>query len=453
MIPRSTVKDVNYRVRNYKGESMSHINRLFVLALLVGVLMFPAAYADVVNIAGVQTEVQTGTAVPATAHDHAAPIVTELDEVLVDFDDLDAPGLFSQAEALTTEYTDQGVTFEGMGEVLHEDSNFGVTGHSYPNFLAFNTGAAVPGPETMIFEPPISSLSLIAGSTNAGTITLDAYDASGNLVDSNSITGNDALATMTVESGEIVTAVISFTGTWLVVDDLLFEQDLTPDPVEFDLYPTTVVIPPNGGSVVYDAQLVSNIPGTYTGLRYTTYVTLPNNQVFGPLMNIPVTITPFMNTFVIGLTQNIPSDAPVGTYSFRGRVGYPAGQFLDDTFEFEKIGAAADGVDNWDASDFFITDNSSSDLSVPSEFTLEAAYPNPFNAATTVSVTLPEAADLSVTVYNVAGQMVATLANDRYNSGSHSLTFDASNLSSGLYFVRATVSGQLNATQKVMLVR
>jgi Secretion system C-terminal sorting domain len=94
-----------------------------------------------------------------------------------------------------------------------------------------------------------------------------------------------------------------------------------------------------------------------------------------------------------------------------------------------------------------------SKVSVPSKFTLENAYPNPFNAATTVRVTLPEAADLTVSVYNVAGQLVATIADGNYSAGKHSLTFDASNVASGLYFIRATVPGQLDATQKVMLVR
>jgi uncharacterized protein len=92
------------------------------------------------------------------------------------------------------------------------------------------------------------------------------------------------------------------------------------------------------------------------------------------------------------------------------------------------------------------------ETAIPSEFMI-SAYPNPFNAATTVNVTLPAAAELSVTVYNVTGQKVAELANGRFNSGQYNLTFDASNLASGLYFVRATVPGQMNATQKVMLVR
>ena len=80
-------------------------------------------------------------------------------------------------------------------------------------------------------------------------------------------------------------------------------------------------------------------------------------------------------------------------------------------------------------------------------------YPNPFNPTTMVSVSLPQAADLTVTVYNITGQQVVELANSQFSAGNHMLTFDASNLASGLYFIQAHVPGHLNTTQKVMLVR
>jgi len=56
-------------------------------------------------------------------------------------------------------------------------------------------------------------------------------------------------------------------------------------------------------------------------------------------------------------------------------------------------------------------------------------------------------------VYNLMGQQVAMLANGRMNAGTHSFTFDASDLASGLYFVRATVPDRLDKVQKIMLVR
>ncbi|MBS1262265.1 MAG: hypothetical protein MAG453_01608 [Calditrichaeota bacterium] len=85
--------------------------------------------------------------------------------------------------------------------------------------------------------------------------------------------------------------------------------------------------------------------------------------------------------------------------------------------------------------------------------------PNPFNAATTVTVALPRgAASLRVVVYDVTGREVATLhdgpvAGGAGSSRTHRFTFDGSTLASGLYFLRATVPGQLEETRKMMLVR
>ena len=55
--------------------------------------------------------------------------------------------------------------------------------------------------------------------------------------------------------------------------------------------------------------------------------------------------------------------------------------------------------------------------------------------------------------YNLAGQQVAELANGQFGAGSHALTFDASGMASGIYFIHATISGHLDQVQKVMLVR
>ncbi len=79
--------------------------------------------------------------------------------------------------------------------------------------------------------------------------------------------------------------------------------------------------------------------------------------------------------------------------------------------------------------------------------------PNPFNAATTLSVTLPKASELTLTVVNTLGQQVAELAHGSYSAGQHSFTLDGSSLASGIYFVHAAVTGELNAVQKVVLMK
>jgi len=67
-------------------------------------------------------------------------------------------------------------------------------------------------------------------------------------------------------------------------------------------------------------------------------------------------------------------------------------------------------------------------------FSLEQNYPNPFNPSTTISYTLPERLNASLTIYNQLGQKVDELFNDVKEAGSYSINWNASKLSSGTYF-------------------
>lgn len=79
-------------------------------------------------------------------------------------------------------------------------------------------------------------------------------------------------------------------------------------------------------------------------------------------------------------------------------------------------------------------------------------YPNPFNPTTTVLITLLEAQELTVSVYNSIGKKVRTLETGKFSAGSHSLLFDANNLASGIYFVRIT-GNQVQQTHKMLLIK
>lgn len=89
---------------------------------------------------------------------------------------------------------------------------------------------------------------------------------------------------------------------------------------------------------------------------------------------------------------------------------------------------------------------------LPVEFALNPAYPNPFNPTTSISFSLPEAEHVSLNVFDINGRQVASLVNGAMNAGSHSASFDAANLSSGLYFARMT-AGSFSASQKLVLMK
>ncbi|MDG5768277.1 zinc-dependent metalloprotease [Balneolales bacterium ANBcel1] len=78
---------------------------------------------------------------------------------------------------------------------------------------------------------------------------------------------------------------------------------------------------------------------------------------------------------------------------------------------------------------------------LPELFALQANYPNPFNPSTTIRFDLPEQAFVSISVYDIMGRRVASLASSTMSAGSHNVSFDASNLSSGIYIARFTATG------------
>ena len=92
------------------------------------------------------------------------------------------------------------------------------------------------------------------------------------------------------------------------------------------------------------------------------------------------------------------------------------------------------------------------DVNTVSEFGLTAAYPNPFNPSTTVSLNVPSADFVSVKVYNLVGQVVGVLAEGMMDANSYTFTWNATDMSSGVYMIRAE-SGSKVDIQKVLLVK
>lgn len=88
----------------------------------------------------------------------------------------------------------------------------------------------------------------------------------------------------------------------------------------------------------------------------------------------------------------------------------------------------------------------------PGNFRLFQNYPNPFNPTTVIQFSIPEAGIYTLKVYNILGQEVATLWNGQMNVGTHKVTFDATQLSSGIYLYQLT-GNNVNFTKKMILLR
>jgi type IX secretion system substrate protein len=99
-----------------------------------------------------------------------------------------------------------------------------------------------------------------------------------------------------------------------------------------------------------------------------------------------------------------------------------------------------------------ITNQVAVEDAAPAAFAVDQNSPNPFNPTTTINFSLAQAGDVSVDVFNVAGQKVDTLANGFTAAGSHSVVWDASDFSAGVYFYTVK-SGAMSKTMKMTLIK
>ena len=114
----------------------------------------------------------------------------------------------------------------------------------------------------------------------------------------------------------------------------------------------------------------------------------------------------------------------------------PGSFFLIDDLAFDLVNA----IDNL------------SGINTVDNFVLEQNYPNPFNPVTKISFSLPQAEFVRLTVFNSLGQEVQQLVNKALPAGNHTVTFNAADFPSGIYFYRIE-AGQYNDLKKMVLVK
>ena len=103
---------------------------------------------------------------------------------------------------------------------------------------------------------------------------------------------------------------------------------------------------------------------------------------------------------------------------------------------------------------FYISGSSSlqQEPVIPNEYALKQNYPNPFNPTTQISYQLPQQSDVRLEVYDLVGRQVATLVNETMEAGAHTVNFNATNLSSGVYVYRLN-AGSTVLSRKLTIIK
>lgn len=91
------------------------------------------------------------------------------------------------------------------------------------------------------------------------------------------------------------------------------------------------------------------------------------------------------------------------------------------------------------------------ELEIPKNLHLKQNYPNPFNPSTQIQFSLPSSGKVSLKVYNLIGQVVQVLVDEIRNTGSYTATFDATGLSSGIYFYQLEFDGAVISNKMLLM--
>lgn len=144
---------------------------------------------------------------------------------------------------------------------------------------------------------------------------------------------------------------------------------------------------------------------------------------------------------------------PDGSYDF---AGINAGVYTVEVISpSQNEGSLEDVVvlfsDVYDADVILSPTSLDDDINLPVSMTLQQNYPNPFNASTEIKFLLPAQSYIRLEVFNILGQETATLLEGRFNSGEHSIIWDAGDFPSGVYFARLETTDHSESIRMVLL--
>ncbi|MBD3233381.1 MAG: T9SS type A sorting domain-containing protein [candidate division Zixibacteria bacterium] len=237
-----------------------------------------------------------------------------------------------------------------------------------------------------------------------------------------------------------------------IADDVsLLALNFAPSDIHVSVIPEDQYLEYSpGGTITYTGVLKNNTNESASGDVWIS-VELPDGSEFGPVaVHNSIPLNPNETQSLSGIEQQIPNIAPEGYYSYIAYTGtYPNDIMDSSSFQFRVTGVSnRGGNSDWSPAKWL---DEKPEL-LPQTAILGNNYPNPFNAHTKIRFTLPSSGNVNLSIFNLLGQKMTTLVDGYKQAGQHTVTWDASNYSSGIYFYKLT-AGDKVFTKRMMLLK
>lgn len=327
-----------------------------------------------------------------------------------------------------------------MGDIIVEDGTFSVQGTSnaQTTFIVHHYGN---------IDVTGGNFSISRGSQGGGTTTWYIYEGNFSMsnatTQSSTATPGGARFVFTKEGTQTLTL---GEGNTLTAFPLEVSSGTTLDMGSSQLSGNGIFIVNEGATIL--TSLVGGVNDIVSGI--TAEVTLQDGSSYGFNGTTAQVTSGSMPTTVTDLIINNPAGVALSLETtINGVLRLVAGEF-DNTVPF-TLGPS--GSISYEGGSLKIPVSVElRKLNIPESFFVEQNYPNPFNPSTTIRFSLPFASHVTVKVFNILGHEVATLLDGRKNVGIHRLSFDAANLSAGIYFYQVQ-AGDFVAIKRMVLVK
>jgi N-acetylneuraminic acid mutarotase len=214
-----------------------------------------------------------------------------------------------------------------------------------------------------------------------------------------------------------------------------------------------VINPSNITTITWTA--ITNYPGGAMTRMASTFVKVGNSAgiacAFGAVSGGTVSSTAYLYNICTGAWQTLTSGS-LARSNLRGSGLRDSSMYCISGYN----GSA--GVGNSDKLTLSLIDGScfvtsiNNQTTIPLDYSLSQNYPNPFNPVTSIQYSIPKAGLVKLVVYDVLGKEVSVLVNEYRTQGQFIVDFDASNLTSGVYFYKLT-TGDFSDMKKMMLIK